>query len=409
MNTLKNRHILLIITGGIAAYKSLDLIRLLREDGAKVKCILTDASTEFVTPLSVATLCGEEPYMDMFATNDAQRLSHINLSRDADMIVIAPTTADMMAKMRYGFADTLASAVLLAAADIPTLIAPAMNQRMWEHPATQDNLKVLLERGIKQIGPYEGFLACGEKGNGRMVRPEDIIAAIKNHLLSSSPLHGKKALVTSGPTYEPLDPVRFLGNRSSGKQGHAIAESLAAQGADVTLVTGPTALADPKGLNTIHVGTACEMFDACRAHGPFDIAVCAAAVADWRPTELATNKIKKNSITPSISLEENPDILASIASSTADRPALVIGFAAETDDVIQNAKNKFERKKCDWLIANNVGEGLAFGHDTNEVIILTKLNNGEISSEQWPLCTKHKIAQKLTRKIADFFSKEKVR
>lgn len=403
MTTLLDRQILLIITGGIAAYKSLELIRHLKDEGARVRCIITEGGQQFVTPLSVASLSGEQAYTNMFSIEEEQRLGHINLSRDADMIVIAPATADMMAKMAHGIADTLASTILLAAADKPTLIAPAMNSRMWQHPATQENLATLKERGIKQVGPDSGFLACGEKGTGRMSDPSDILAAIKTHFAAGGPLHGKRALVTSGPTHEPLDPVRFLGNRSSGKQGHAIAAELAAQGANVTLITGPTALADPTNIDTTHVGTAREMLDACLAIGQVDIAVCAAAVADWRPTAMADGKIKKNGDLPAVELTENPDILAKLSGQGNDRPSLVVGFAAETDDIMKNAKDKFARKKCDWLIANNVSEGRVFGCDDNEVTFLRNTGSGEVGAEHWPLCSKQEIAHRLVREIAEFF------
>lgn len=403
MSSLETRQILLIISGGIAAYKSLELIRLLREEGARVRCLLTKGGAEFITPLSASTLSGQEVYMDMFSSQEGKRLNHINLSRDSDLIVIAPATADMIAKMAHGIADTLASTVMLAAADKPIIIAPAMNSRMWQHPATQENIATLAKRGIKQTGPSTGFLACGEDGQGRMSTPKDILAAIKTHFASEGPLFGKKALVTSGPTYEPLDPIRFIGNRSSGKQGHAIAATLAAYGADVTLVTGPTALPDPVNMKVVHVGTACEMMNACQSDGTFDVAVCAAAVADWRPTTIADSKIKKTGELPALTLTENPDILAQISQAPIGRPSLVVGFAAETDDVLKNAKDKFARKKCDWLIVNDVKEGRIFGDDDNEVTFLRMNQEGDISCENWPLCSKHKIAQKLAREIAEYF------
>lgn len=406
MNTLENSQILLIITGGIAAYKSLDIIRQLREEGAKVRCILTKGGEAFVTPLTVATLSGEAAYMNMFSQEEEQRLGHINLSREADMIVIAPATADMIAKMAHGIADTLASTVLLAAADKPTLIAPAMNSRMWEHPATQENMATLLKRGIKTVGPESGFLACGENGTGRMSDPTEILASIKSHFSAQGPLFGKKALVTSGPTHEPLDPVRFLGNRSSGKQGHAIAAALAAQGAEVTLITGPTSLPDPTNIKTTHVGTAREMLDACQRNGLFDIAVCAAAVSDWRPTEMSDSKIKKTGVLPAVELTENPDILAHLSTPSIHRPALVVGFAAETNDIIKNAKDKFARKKCNWLIVNDVRDGRAFCCDDNEVIFLRNTDTTEVAAEHWPLCSKNKIAQRLTKEIVAFFKQK---
>lgn len=402
MNALHERRILLIIAGGIAAYKSLDLIRKLKDAGAQVRCILTDGGAQFVTPLSVAALSGEPVFQNMFAPDEEQRFGHIRLSRETDLIVVAPATADMIAKMAHGLADTLASTVLLAT-NKPVLIAPAMNSAMWQHPATQANIETLRQRGIKQIGPASGFLACGEEGAGRMSEPVDILDAIKSHFAMKGPLAGRRALVTSGPTYEPVDPVRFIGNRSSGKQGHAIAKALAALGAEVTLVTGPVALPDPDGVKTVHIETARAMLAACQTNGAFDIAVCAAAVADWRPVQTADEKIKKDGPAPSLSLTENPDILATLSQSGAQRPKLVIGFAAETEKLAAQAAAKFARKGCDWLIANDVGGGKTFGSDENEVMLLRRDTNGAIVGENWPRASKSDIAGKLANEIADYF------
>lgn len=406
MPALLNRQILLIITGGIAAYKSLDLIRRLKDEGATVRCVLTDGGAQFITPLAVAALSGEPVNTNLFSKEDEQRLGHINLSRQADLIVVAPASANSIAKMAHGFADSLASAVLLAT-DKPILIAPAMNCRMWQNAATQANMALLSARGIQCVGPASGMLACGEEGAGRMSEVHDILEAIKALCAAPGPLAGKKALVTSGPTYEPIDPVRFIGNHSSGKQGHAIAAALAAAGADVTLVSGPTSLPDPQGLKTIRVMTAREMLKACQTSGPFDIAVCAAAVADWRPMETSHQKIKKAAgvAAPAVSLTENPDILATLAKASPERPALVVGFAAETGDLLTLAQEKFARKGCDWLLANDVGGGKIFGQDDNEVTLLRKDANGQIQNESWPRASKHDIATKLVEAmISTFYS-----
>lgn len=404
---MRGRTVLLIISGGIAAYKSLELIRRLRDSGANVPCIVTEGGAHFVTPLSVATLSGQAVAMDLFAPDDDKRLGHISLSRQADVIVIAPASADMIARMAHGRADTLASAVLLAASDKPVFIAPAMNARMWNHPATQANIAILAARGVVQIGPETGFLACGEDGAGRMSEPGAILDILRAHFEKKSPLKGIKALVTSGPTFEPLDPVRFLGNRSSGKQGHAIAKALAARGANVTLVTGPVALKDPEGVTTLHVETAQEMLEACQDKGPFDLAVCAAAVSDWRPQHVAQGKIKKTGAPPSLKLAENPDILASLAKNGKKRPALVVGFAAETHDLIENASAKLTRKGCDWLIANVVGNGKAFGTDDNEATLLRRDPKSSILAiVPWPRQSKDALAAHLADSIAAFFNKK---
>lgn len=395
--TLDNRSILLIISGGIAAYKSLELIRRLKEKGSIVRCILTEGGAHFVTPLSVATLSGEPVNMNLFSEDEEQRLGHIRLSRETDLIVIAPATANIIAKMAHGIADNFASATLLAS-NKPILIAPAMNSAMWANAATQANIATLTSRGIMQVGPGCGHLACGEEGAGRMSDPGEILQAIENHF-GKAPLAGKHALVTSGPTFEPLDPVRFIGNRSSGKQGHAIAAALAAQGATVTLVSGPTALPDPSGVKVVHIETADQMLAACLSCDSVDIAVCAAAVADWRPATTKDAKIKKGDAAPTISLAENQDILRTLSKPSPTRPALVIGFAAETDNVLTFAKEKFERKGCDWLLANQVGDGKGFAKDENEVTLLRRDAKGAIAAEPWPKASKTDIAKRLVEAI----------
>lgn len=405
---LADKKLLLIISGGIAAYKSLDLIRKLKEEGATVRCILTDGGAKFITPLSVSALSGEPVFTNLFSPDEEERLGHIRLSRESDLIIVAPASANMLAKMAHGLADNLASAVLLAS-NKPVLIAPAMNSQMWQHPATQTNIGTLASRGVKQIGPASGMLACGEEGAGRMSEPEAIVNAVMAHFATTQehlPLIGKKALVTSGPTYEPLDPVRFLGNRSSGKQGHAIAEALMALGASVTLVTGPTTLKNPTGLKTLPIETAREMLEACLSVGKVDIAVCAAAVADWRPQTTADSKIKKDpsaTASPQITLVENPDILATLAAPSPNRPALVIGFAAETDNVMEHATHKFQRKGCDWLLANQVGRGQTFGQDDNQVTLLKRDASGQITQEVWPRASKQDVAGKLAAAISAHF------
>lgn len=399
-DVLKNRRILLIVAGGIAAYKSLDLIRRLRERGAAVRCILTRAGSEFVTPLSLAALSGEKVYDDLFSLIDETEMGHIQLSRAADLLVVAPATADLMAKMATGRADDLAATALLAT-DKPVLIAPAMNVRMWNHPATRRNLATLQADGVRVVGPNEGEMACGEWGPGRMAEVPEILAAIETCLRDPrrGPLAGRRALVTSGPTYEPIDPVRFIGNRSSGRQGHAIAEALARLGADCVLVTGPTALPDPPGVHTVHVETARDMLQACEAALPADIAVCAAAVADWRATREATQKIKKNGPPPVLTLTENPDILKTLSRPGRRRPALVVGFAAETERVLEHAAAKLAKKGCDWIVANDVSPGTGtFGGTQNTVHLVT----GK-ASEDWPRLSKTDVAQRLAERIAGHF------
>jgi phosphopantothenoylcysteine decarboxylase/phosphopantothenate--cysteine ligase len=396
MKVLQGKRILLIIAGGIAAYKSLDLIRRLRERGSAVRCILTYGGSQFITPLSVAALSEDRVYQDLFSLTDEAEMGHIRLSREADLVVVAPATADLMAKMAAGLADDLASTALLAT-DKRVLIAPSMNVMMWQHPATRSNLETLRGRGIHVVDPGTGDLACGEEGAGRMAEPLDIVAVIEQ-LVGGGPLAGRRALVTSGPTHEPVDPVRFLGNRSSGRQGHAIAAALAASGADTVLVSGPTALPDPAGVRTVRVETAAEMLAASEDALPVDVAVCAAAVADWRPADMSPRKLKKDGATvPALELVENPDILATLCHHPEHRPALVIGFAAETDDVLDNARAKRERKGCDWIVANGVGPGTGtFGGERNTVSLVTATG-----TEPWPEMDKTEVARRLVERIVD--------
>lgn len=392
---MTSRTILLIIGGGIAAYKSLDLIRRFKTHGDTVRVVLTESGSQFVTPVTVAALSGEKVLQDMFAPDEQGRFDHISLSRQADVIVVAPATANVMAKMATGLAGDLASAVLLAA-NKPILLAPAMNSVMWANPATRRNVAQLKADGVHFIGPNGGELACGETGAGRMAEPGEIFDAVQN-LLAAKPLAGKKALVTAGPTYEPIDPVRFLGNRSSGKQGYAIAAALAAAGAETVLVSGPTALTAPAGVELVRVETAREMLAACTAALPADVAVFAAAVADWRPTEVADHKLKKDGgAPPSYSLTENPDILHSIATGTP-RPALVIGFAAETEALAENAAKKRAAKGCDWIVANDVSAPV-FGADKNRILL-----SDSTGQETWPELDKTAVGTRLTERIAAFF------
>ncbi len=402
---LHNRSILLIISGGIAAYKGLDLIRRLREEGAQVRCVLTEGGAQFITPTSIAALTGEPVHTDMFPPEGSTRIDHINLTRQADLVVVAPATANIMARMAHGLADNLAAALLLAT-DKPVMIAPAMNVMMWRHPATQANVATLKKRGIVMVGPAKGAMACDEEGEGRMANVADILAAIEKYFSRPGPLTGRKALVTSGPTHEPLDPVRFIGNRSSGKQGHAIALALARQGAEVTLVTGPVTLPDPVSVKTVHVKTARDMLAACEKALPVDIAVCAAAVADWRPVKEVREKMKKGKGKPALDLAENPDILAALAQAGKKRPRLVIGFAAETNNMIALASEKFERKKCDWILANEVGEGKGFSEDDNELILLRRAAKGKVKPEIWPRQSKDLIARHLVEEIVAAFKRK---
>jgi phosphopantothenoylcysteine decarboxylase / phosphopantothenate---cysteine ligase len=390
------KRVLLIIGGGIAAYKSLDLIRRLQDRGARVRCILTAAAAHFVTPLAAGALAGERAYTDLFDAQSEFDVGHIRMARDTDLIVVAPATADLIAKMASGQADDLATAVLLAT-DKPILLAPAMNPHMWTAKATQRNLARLRADSVQFIGPNAGEMAeRGEAGLGRMAEPLEIAAAADAMLRSEGLLAGKRVLVTSGPTSEPLDPVRVLANRSSGKQGHAIAAAATAAGADVTLVSGPVNLPDPSGVSVVHIETAREMLAAVEKALPADIAIFAAAVADWRPQQASQSKIKKQGRPPTIELVENPDILATIARRKSGRPPLVVGFAAETDNVIANAKAKLARKGCDWIVANDVSPATGImGGDSNTVHLVTA-----DAVEDWPPQSKEDVARALIARIA---------
>ncbi len=395
MRGLSVRSILLIVGGGIAAYKSLDLVRRLAERGIKTRAILTKAGAEFVTPLSLSALTGDKIYSDLFSLTDEAEMGHIQLSRSADLVVVAPATADLMAKMTNGLANDLASTTLLAT-DKKVLMAPAMNVRMWESASVRRNRAQLEKDGVLFVGPNDGEMACGESGPGRMAEPLEIVAAIEKALAVEGALKGVRALVTAGPTREPVDPVRFLANHSSGKQGYAIAEALARAGADTTLVSGPVSLAPPQGVKLMRVTTAREMLAACEAALPADVLVMAAAVADWRPDIAANSKIKKSSdrVVPLIKLVENPDILATLSAHAA-RPRLVIGFAAETDDVVANAVAKRGRKGADWIIANDVS-GDVFGGARNRVHLVS-----ESGVEDWPDMTKDEVGARLAARIAE--------
>lgn len=404
VSALAEKRVLLIVGGGIAAYKCLELTRLLRKAGVGVRPILTKAGAEFVTPLSLSALSEDKVYTELFSLTDEAEMGHIELSRSADLVVVAPATADLMAKAANGLAGDLASTTLLAT-DKPVLMAPAMNVRMWAHAATQRNLKQLQADGVMFVGPDEGAMACGEFGPGRMAEPQAIFEAIMTALSGRSlgeaaarPLAGKRAVITAGPTAEPLDPVRLITNRSSGKQGYAIASALAALGCDVTLVSGPTALPAPAGVRRVDVETAREMLAACEAALPADIAVCVAAVADWRPETVGAGKIKKNGGgPPTISLVENPDILATL-SKAARRPKLVVGFAAETDDVEAHAQAKLSRKGCDWIVANDVSIEGVMGGDQNAVAIVS-----QAGIERWDRMAKSEVARRLAARIAQEF------
>ncbi|WP_438986174.1 bifunctional phosphopantothenoylcysteine decarboxylase/phosphopantothenate--cysteine ligase CoaBC [Marivivens donghaensis] len=393
---LAGKHILLIIGGGIAAFKSLDLIRRLREQGAEVTPVLTKAGAEFVTPLSVSGLAARKVYQDLFDLTDEAEMGHIELSRAADLVVVAPATADLLAKMAGGHANDLASTLLMAT-DKPVLVAPSMNVRMWEHAATQRNVATLKGDGVLFVGPTEGSMACGEFGFGRLAEVPEIIAAI-DAALSDGPLKGKRILVTSGPTHEPIDPVRYIANRSSGAQGTAVARALAQLGADVVFVTGPADVPPPAGVNVVKVQTAAQMLEAVQAALPVDAAVFAAAVADWRVASASGSKIKKvNGALPVLEFAENPDILATVSQMTDGRPPLVVGFAAETDDVIAHATAKRARKGCDWIVANDVSpETGIMGGTENAVTLIT-----ETSAEDWPRMGKDAVAQRLALRIAE--------
>jgi phosphopantothenoylcysteine decarboxylase / phosphopantothenate---cysteine ligase len=410
--SLSGSRVLLIIGGGVAAYKSLELIRRLRERGASVRVVMTAAARQFVTPLSAAALSGDRVYEDLFSLTDEAEMGHIELSRDADLVVVAPATANLLARMANGLAADLATTTLLAT-DKKTLVAPAMNLRMWLHPATQRNVEVLRRDGILFVGPDDGEMACGEYGPGRMAEPLTIVAAIAEALSrpttlelpagvgrsaegAAGPLAGKHVLVTSGPTYEPIDPVRFIGNRSSGQQGHAIAKAAAEAGARVSLVSGPVCIPDPMGVETVHVESAREMLAAVQRALPAEIFIAAAAVADWRVAHSEAQKIKKNAKgPPNLGLVENPDILAAIGRNLIGRPALVVGFAAETENLIENARQKLQRKKCDLVLANNVAAGTdTFGGENNIVHLVT-----ETEVESWPKMSKQEVAARLVDRL----------
>ncbi len=398
---MSGKRVLLVVSGGIAAYKSLLLIRLLRGRGIEVTCVLTRSGAEFVTPLSLQALSESKVYADLFSLTDESEMGHIQLSRSADLVVVAPATANILAKLAAGIADDLASTLLLAT-DKRVLVAPAMNVRMWLHPATVANMALLAGRGVVVIGPDEGAMACNEFGPGRLAEPPEILAAILRLLAApETPLAGRHAIVTSGPTHEPIDPVRYIANRSSGRQGHAIAAALAEAGARVTLVSGPVTLPDPAGIETRHVETAAEMLAACEAALPADIAICAAAVADWRVENAVAHKIKKQpgAAPPALALAPNPDILATLSRPGPRRPRLVIGFAAETDDIAANAAAKRARKGCDWIVANDVRpETGIMGGDANAVSLFTV--DGQ---EDWPFLPKAEVARRLVERIASAF------
>ena len=415
---LTGKRILLIVTGGIAAFKCHDLIRRLRERGAAVRCVMTAAAARFVTPLSLQALSEDKVYADMFSLTDESEMGHIELSREADLLVVAPATADILSRMAVGLADDLASTVLLAT-DKAVLAAPAMNVRMWLHAATQANVATLRARGVLFVGPNEGAMACNEYGPGRMSEPLEIVAAIEGFFtgtlpaldshralpqppeaisLPHRPLLGRRALVTSGPTREAIDPVRYISNHSSGRQGHAIAAALAALGAEVTLVAGPVSRPDPAGVRIVKVDSADQMLGACQAALPVDVAVCAAAVADWKVAKAVNAKLKKvpGALPPTLKLVPNPDILATLAAGGANRPRLVVGFAAETEEVVANAVAKRTRKGCDWIVANDVSLGSdTFGGEKNTVHLVT-----EEGVEAWPTLSKDAVAARLAARIA---------
>jgi phosphopantothenoylcysteine decarboxylase/phosphopantothenate--cysteine ligase len=395
---MRGNSVLLIIGGGIAAYKSLELIRRLKERDVAVRAILTKAGAEFVTPLSVSALTGEKAFQDLFSLTDEAEMGHIQLSRAADLVVVAPATADLMAKLANGLANDLASTALLAT-DKRVLMAPAMNVRMWNHAATQRNLATLKKDGVLFVGPNDGDMACGEFGPGRMSEPLEIVAAIESALASKdAPLAGLRALVTAGPTHEPVDPVRFLGNRSSGKQGYAIADAFARAGAETILVSGPVEITPPSRVKLLRVQTAQEMMTACESALPVDVAVFTAAVADWRPSAAANSKIKKQdgAPPPQIALAANPDILATISHS-AKRPSLVVGFAAETENVVAHARSKLAKKGCDWIIANDVSPATGImGGDRNTIHLVTSN-----STEDWPELDKSEVGRRLVARIAE--------
>ena len=396
MSILDDKRILLVVAGGIAAFKALELVRLIKANGINVRVVLTESGSKFVTPLSIQALTEDKVYTELFSLTDESEMGHIQLSRDADLILVAPATANILAKMRAGISDDLASTVLLAT-DKPVLVAPSMNVRMWEHAATQDNIGVLIKRGIEVLGPDVGAMACGEFGAGRMCEPAEIVQHVLSFLSLNKSLEGKTALVTSGPTLEPIDPVRFISNRSSGKQGYAMASALSKHGAKTTLVTGPTNLRDPLGVKVIKIETAADMLQACLDSLPADIAICAAAVADWHVVNNSEQKIKKrdSGSVSVLELNENPDILKTLSQLDSNRPDLVVGFAAETENLLNNAVKKRKNKGCDWILANDVSESTGvFGGEHNLVHLIT-----DKGSEEWPLISKDDVAIRLVEKI----------
>jgi phosphopantothenoylcysteine decarboxylase/phosphopantothenate--cysteine ligase len=401
---LTGKRILLVVGGGIAAYKALELVRRLRERGASVRAVMTPAAAEFVTPLSLAALTEDKVYGALFDLTSEAEMGHIVLSRSADLVVVAPATANLLARMAAGMADDLATTVLLAT-DKPVLVAPAMNVRMWLHPATQRSVATLTADGVTFVGPNEGVMACNEFGPGRLAEPDEIVAAVERHFSSSDsglderPLAGRRVVVTSGPTHEPIDPVRYIANRSSGQQGHAIAAAAARAGADVVLVSGPVALPDPRGVTVVKVETAREMLAAVHAALPADVAVMTAAVADWRVDHDQRSKIKKDGSgrPPALTLVENPDILATVSAlAPAARPRVVVGFAAETDDVVANARKKLAKKRCDLIVANDVRPetGIMGGGDNTVTVVSAD------GADAWPRMTKADVAVKLVQRIA---------
>ena len=401
----RGKSVLMIVGGGIAAYKALEVCRRLQDHNIRVTGVMTRSAEQFITPLSLSALTASKTYTDLFSLTDEAEMGHIQLARMADLVLVLPATANLMARAAHGLADDLATTILLATT-APVLMAPAMNPAMWSHPATRQNLETLRQRGVKMIGPDAGDTACGEQGDGRMSDPSEIVAACLDQLnadqdMPPQDLAGQRAIVTSGPTCEPIDSVRFIANRSSGRQGHAIAAALAKRGADVTLVSGPVSIADPAGVSVVHVETAAEMLDACEAAMPANIVVCAAAVADWRVKDPVSGKIKKNKErpeSPHLELIENPDILKYLSNHTT-RPSLVIGFAAETSDLQKHGQAKLDSKGCDWIVANPVDAtdpaNNVFGSEMNEALLLTK-----DGCEVWPPMPKHHLAEKLVDKIS---------
>lgn len=401
------KRILLIITGSIAAVKCPDLVSRLKDRGHSVTCVFTKSAQQFIAPMALESISGNKTYSELFSLTDENEMGHIRLSRESDLLLIAPASANFIAKMAHGLCDDLASTLVLAS-DKQVMVSPAMNVKMWEHPATQRNVKILKHDGIRVITPGKGKLACGEEGEGRMAEPEEIVKIVEGYfegLPEGKPLKGRKALVTSGPTVEAIDPVRYIANRSSGKQGYAIAEMLASFGAEVTLVSGPTQLTRPADVKFIQVESARQMLDECMKILPVDVAVCAAAVADWRASEISEQKIKKTSEgeDQAFTFMENPDILECISKHDSKRPELVIGFAAETRDMIKNALEKRVRKGCDWILANDVSGGRIFGEDQTKISFI-----GDGEPEKWGAMSKRKTAFNLASKIFEHFEKQKI-